>query len=347
MYWFYTGFMTGSTHWTDSWQAVEAIVREAGHWIMEWRQARGQDISQWHIEEKGTDDPVTEADKGASQLIIDALRRLFPEHRIVSEEDLGEAKEAEFVWLVDPIDGTKEFISGTAEWAVSVGLVQRGGQPVFGVVYAPMTDECWSGGESIGLYKNGERIILPQQDTQKGLLVSSSEYHREGWAAQDWTAWEKLIPMGSAALKLARLAEGEATGLFSTSPRAEWDICAGHALLLAVGGELRRRDGREIVYGDGSQIGRYSVGWGLVGARSNWETLQADLELRGIALTGLKQEAGRVIGFRKNAEKEARMILENGSVKEATGEVTLLKLLTRDIERAGLVQSEAKKSGIR
>ncbi len=198
------------------------------------------------------DDPVTVADHEASVLIVAGLRASFADDGILSEElaDTAERLNQKRVWIIDPIDGTQEYTRGLNDYSVSIGLVVAG-EPVVGVVFAPSlgTDSLgvmYSGVVGQGLSKNGVPAGLNTalSAEQARISVSDSEYTRELRAL----GLPNMQPSGSIALKLAKIATGDQEATFTMSPRSEWDIAAGHALLRAAGGELRRRDGQPIVY---------------------------------------------------------------------------------------------------
>ncbi|WP_221088280.1 3'(2'),5'-bisphosphate nucleotidase CysQ [Deinococcus aquaedulcis] len=222
-------------------QAVaEGLAREAGALLRTHLRAG------FTVEHKTSpDDPVTAADRDASVLILRGLAQSFPGDGLLSEEEADSPARLnhERVWIVDPIDGTREFASGSPDFCVSIGLTVNG-EPVLGVVYAPATDELFSGVVGEGVTLNGEVVPPPAPGPDWRVAVSDSEYGRELHAVP----LPGMAPSGSIALKLARIAAAQADATFSMSPRSEWDLAAGHALLRAAGGELRRRDGRPIPY---------------------------------------------------------------------------------------------------
>lgn len=228
--------MSGLTHELTF---ATALAREAGALLMRHRAAG------FAVEQKtSADDLVTAADREASALIVSRLHAEFPEDGLLSEEEADSPQRLtrQRVWIIDPIDGTREFVDGSADFCVSIGLVVAG-EAVLGVVYAPATDELFAGMVGGSLSKNGQPAGFSHR-TDFVVNVSDTEYGRE----LHRTDLPGMVPSGSIALKLARIAAGEADVTFSMSPRSEWDICAGDALLRLQGGELRRRDGQPIVY---------------------------------------------------------------------------------------------------
>lgn len=298
------------------------------------------------------DDPVTAADREASALIVAGLRAAFPADGLLSEEEVDspERLRHERVWMIDPIDGTKEFTTGSPDFCVSIGLAVRGGA-VLGVVYAPATDELFSGAVGEGVQKNGVPVVPVAPETFR-LSVSDTEHGRE-LHRHDIPG---MFPSGSIALKLARMAAGEADVTFSMSPRAEWDICAGHALLRAAGGDLRRRDGRPIVYNSP----RPTLEQGIVGgtpAALEWlegELLARKLPTAHLGLTP-QDPAWAVLGEADRAalashpgvcvryagsDLLALLVVDprTGRVERAEGDAFHLERLTRDVVRAGLTK---------
>ncbi|WP_189067881.1 3'(2'),5'-bisphosphate nucleotidase CysQ [Deinococcus radiotolerans] len=232
---------------------AQDLAREAGELLRE-HLRRGLTVEH----KTSADDPVTAADREASTLIMTRLAQVFTLDGLLSEEeeDRQDRLSAARVWIVDPIDGTKEYSTGLPDYCVSIGLAV-GGEPVLGVVYAPDTDELFSGVVGRGVTLNGQPVPAPSAGPDWRIAVSDTEHgrelHRSGLTG--------MKPSGSIALKLARLAAAQADATFTMSPRSEWDIAAGHALLRAAGGDLRRRDGRPIRYNQS----RPNIEQGLIG----------------------------------------------------------------------------------
>ena len=190
-------------------------------------------------EYKSGSDPVTEADRQLDSAMRNALLR--DGEGWLSEESVDDASrlDKEFVWIVDPLDGTREFVSGIPEFCASIGLV-RNGQPVAGGICNPATGELFLGSIESGLTYNGR----PQRSSVRGnlqgatVLASRSEIKRGEWK-QFEDAPFKITPMGSVAYKLARVAAGLDDATFTLTPKNEWDIAAGIALVLSAGGFAR------------------------------------------------------------------------------------------------------------
>ena len=206
----------------------------------------------WHergfeVNHKGKDNPVTTADFEADQKLKEILHGGFPEYGWLSEEtaDDGLRLERDRVWIVDPLDGTKEFIKGVPEFVVAIALAERGA-PVLGVTYNPIKHELFTAVRGMGAYLDGAPIYVTRTSTlmHATVLASRSETARGEWKAYEGSM--KVHPMGSVAYKLALVAAGRADATFTRSPKSEWDIAAGAVLILEAGGHITDIDGNEL-----------------------------------------------------------------------------------------------------
>ncbi|MGH9529857.1 MAG: 3'(2'),5'-bisphosphate nucleotidase CysQ [Terriglobales bacterium] len=181
-------------------------------------------------------DPVTEADRA----IDTALRRelLRDDEGWLSEETVDDHSRLgkRRVWVVDPLDGTREFVSGIPEFCVSIGMVE-GGRPVAGGICNPATRETFIGSIETGVTYNGKKTFTSKRTSLESALVlaSRSEVKRGEWEAFK-SAPFRVKPMGSVAYKLALVSVGLADATFTLSPKNEWDVAAGAALVLSAGG---------------------------------------------------------------------------------------------------------------
>jgi myo-inositol-1(or 4)-monophosphatase len=180
--------------------------------------------------------PVTEADLVVNQVLRQVLVRdgegwLSEE----SADDLHRLKKNR-VWVVDPLDGTREFVAGVPEWCVSVGLVENG-RPIAGGICNPATRETFLGSSQTGLTCNGKRVWASQKRDLAGALVlaSRTEVKRGEWEPFQHTLLV-IRPVGSVAYKLALVAAGLADATWTLTPKNEWDVAAGVALVEAAGG---------------------------------------------------------------------------------------------------------------
>lgn len=226
-------------------EPVMRLAREAGAAIME---VYGQ--SDFGVQHKDDDSPLTRADIAAHHIISEGLARLTPDWPQLSEEaaDIPWSTRQHWqrYWLIDPLDGTKEFIKRNGEFTVNIALIEQG-VPVLGVVYAPVLDWMYAGVPGIGASKRTAEGVLQlavQQIHPGGTLrVVASRTHRgerlDAWLAtvgEQFAAVETLS-MGSS-LKICLVAEGSADVYPRLAPTCEWDTAAAQAVLEAAGGKL-------------------------------------------------------------------------------------------------------------
>ncbi len=212
-------------------ESAVAITREAGATIMGFYQGA------FEVQEKSPSNPVTDADFAADQLLRTKLMALLPEAGWLSEEtvDSPERLEKEYIWIVDPLDGTKEFVYGIPEFSVSVALVQNG-LPILGIIYNPVTEELFTAQKGGGLYVNGQKQTASSRTKLEGAQVEASRSERKRGEFEPFEELVNLLTMGSIAYKLARTAAGLADATWSRGPKHEWDICAGVILVEEAGG---------------------------------------------------------------------------------------------------------------
>lgn len=197
---------------------------------------------------KAADNPVTAADRAVNEVLHAALVR--DDEAWLSEETVDDPTRLERrrVWVVDPLDGTKEFVQGIPEWCVSIGLVEDG-EPVAGGICNPATGEVFLGACGVGVTRNGVPARVSGRAVLAGarVLASRSEVGRGEWERFRGTEFG-VRPMGSVAYKLALVAAGLADVTWTLVPKHEWDVAAGVALLLAAGGEARTLEGGHPVF---------------------------------------------------------------------------------------------------
>lgn len=202
---------------------------------------------------KAKDDPLTEADLQANHAIVSQIKAIFPEDGILSEEitDNKDRLKKDRVWILDPIDGTREFVEKNPEFSISLGLAFEG-KAILGVVFNPITKELITGivgyGISYDILNEDfeldiDKIILNpiqfKQNIQKpSAYVSRTEFYKNKLFNDNpyWKESFDLKPAGSIAYKLALTAANQADFCISLKPKSEWDICAGVALVIASGG---------------------------------------------------------------------------------------------------------------
>ncbi len=233
---------------------LAAIAHQAADVV---RAAYARDI---RAEYKGPDDPVTEADRAANELIVRALQRDFPGVPIVAEESdpstFTARAHASDTFFVDPLDGTRDFLAKNGEFAVMIGLA-RGGRAALGVIDAPALNRVFLGGPTVGAFQvapDGSRSAMHVRvpGAKLRVLVSRSRYGertRAAIAKLDGDA----IPTGGAGLKTVLVCAGEADAYMHLERAGMlWDACAGDAIAMGSGAILSAGDGTLIDYRDGS-----------------------------------------------------------------------------------------------
>jgi 3'(2'), 5'-bisphosphate nucleotidase len=245
-------------------ERVVSIAREAGDLILAFH---GKAID---VRSKCDASPVTHADEAAGKLIVSALARLTPDVPVVCEE-LRDSSAAPGIgsrfWLVDPLDGTKEFVSGSAEFTVNIALVEQR-RSVLGVVLAPALGRLFAGvahGGAFAEEHNRRRAIRCRNVPPEGLTVVSSRSHRDADAIDAFLASRRVAASSSAgsSLKFCMVASGEADLYPRLGRTMEWDTAAGHALLAAAGGRVTQLDGQELIYGKPEFANPHFVAMGL------------------------------------------------------------------------------------
>lgn len=220
--------------------AVHA-AREAGVVVMQYFR------TDLEVVLKSPDQPVTKADLAADALLKEILRDARPEYGWLSEEtaDTADRLSREYVWMVDPIDGTRSFISGRAEFSISIGLA-RNGEPVLGAVYNPATNEMYSAIKGRGAFA-GDRRMQVGGGRERGVMVGSRSEIKRG----HFTPFEAVFDiqgLGSTAYKLCKVAEGEVDVFLSRGPKGEWDLCGGDVIVTEAGGHITDLDGQRLQY---------------------------------------------------------------------------------------------------
>lgn len=230
----------------DELELTQEAVKEAGELILNYYEG------DYHVEQKSVNNPVTTADYKADKLLKERLTEAFPEYGWLSEEsrDKPERLEKEVVWVVDPLDGTKEFIYGVPEFVVSVGLVRKG-VPVLGVLYNPVKGEMYAASKGTGAYLNGDRITVSTTEAlaDATLLVSRTE-SKNGHVDKFADYIRAFKPTGSVAYKLCLAAAARGDVFVSVYSKNEWDVCAGHLVVQEAGGTMSD------IYGDGITYNR-------------------------------------------------------------------------------------------
>lgn len=210
---------------------------------------RGYYQDSYTVKEKGQDNPLTDADLASNQIIFDRMRSEFPTYGWFSEESVDDESRltAESVWIVDPLDGTKEFTLGIPEFVVSIALIVAN-RPAVGVLYNPIKDELYSGVVGQGAQFNRVACAVSSHAGLQGArIVCSRTEMKKGWFDK-YLDIVSLQPVGSVAYKFGRVAAGQAEATFTPQPRNEWDIAAGVALVEAAGGRATNRLGEPFLF---------------------------------------------------------------------------------------------------
>jgi 3'(2'), 5'-bisphosphate nucleotidase len=238
--------------------ALTDIASQAGAAIMRVRNAGSE------VRTKADSSPVTEADEAAEAIILDGLARALPGITVVSEEAASQGALPElpdtFI-LVDPLDGTREFIAGRDEFTVNIAVV-RGGRPVTGIVGAPALDAIWRGAAGTGAERLRARPGATVRDAAERITLRTSPHHGGPWRAmvsrshldpetEQWlTRFAAVDRMDcGSSVKFCRIAEGKADVYPRLGRTSEWDIAAGDAVLSAAGGVVLALDGTPVPYG--------------------------------------------------------------------------------------------------
>lgn len=230
----------------------------------------------FEVESKKDTSPVTEADRAAELVILAALARAAPGVPVIAEEEVAAGRipaHNETYFLVDPLDGTKEFVRGGDDYTVNIGLIDRG-TPKLGVVFAPATGRLHGGcvGEGAWLDEGQGRVSIRTRPRGDLTTAVASKSHLNQATIDYLQAAVRncgYISIGSS-LKFCIIAEGKADIYPRAAPTSEWDTAAGHAVLLAAGGLVDGPDGEPLRYGKRAFLNRAFV------ATSGWKPLRLE-----------------------------------------------------------------------
>lgn len=235
---------------------VEAIAREAGAAIL------GIYARNFTVQEKADKSPLTEADVAAHTIISRRLSELSPSLPILSEEDIdgfSGPDQAGRYWLVDPLDGTKEFIKRNGEFTVNIALIAKG-RPVLGVVFAPMLDTIYFAAQGMGAFRQigegeQEQICVAEHDVGTSWKVVGSRSHAGDSLREvlQLLGAHEMLSMGSS-LKFCMVAEGSADVYPRLGLTSLWDTAAAQCIVEQAGGRVIKLTGEPLGYGDTSEI---------------------------------------------------------------------------------------------
>ena len=208
------------------------------------------------VDFKTDESPITAADIASHNVIVEGLSNLSQDIPILSEEGAeipwSERKHWQRFWLIDPIDGTKDFTQRTGEFTVNIALIENG-EPILGVVTAPALKEAYWGLRGEGAYKRDntghvQRISVAPPGEAKRVVASKNYLNEDTKAFIDKLGAHELVQAGSS-LKFCKIAEGHADIYPRLAPTCEWDTGAAHAVLLAAGGKVETLEGKPLQYG--------------------------------------------------------------------------------------------------
>lgn len=250
--------------------ALAEAAKEAGEAILEIVR-KG-----FAVESKQDSSPVTEADRAAELVILSALARAAPGVPVIAEEEVAAGRipaHDDLYFLVDPLDGTKEFVRGGNDYTVNIGLIERG-VPKLGVVFAPAAGRLHAGIVGSGAWCEERSFRVPISTRPRGsdLIAVASKSHLNQSTIDYLQAAAgtcRYVAVGSS-LKFCIVAEGKADIYPRGSPTSEWDTAAGHAVLLAAGGLVDGPDGNPLTYGKSAFLNRAFV------ATSGWKPPRID-----------------------------------------------------------------------
>ncbi len=243
-------------------EALTTSVLAAGRVILDIRE------NGFAAEAKADGSPVTEADRQAEQVLLQTLGQQFPNIPVIAEEQVAAGilpEPGALFFLVDALDGTKEFVLGGCDFTVNIGLIERG-VPVFGIVYAPADGRIFVGAgandawqarincrEEGGSLQDKKPLQVKAADPQN-LRAIASKSHRDE-QTNDWLREHNICNVVSAgsSIKFCLLATAEADIYPRFGPTCEWDTAAGHAVLQCAGGQVTRIDGTAFLYGKADQ----------------------------------------------------------------------------------------------
>lgn len=239
------------------------IADEAGERVLHIYQ------SDFKVQFKEDKSPITAADVASHDVIVRGLRALTPDIPILSEEGATipweERQHWQTFWLIDPIDGTREFTQRSGEFTVNIALIENG-EPVLGVVTAPALKEAFWGVKGEGAYKRdrtGKVHRIAGADLQAVKRVVASKNHlNDGTRAFIETLGEHELAQAGSSLKFCRIAEGRADVYPRLGPTCEWDTAAAHAVLVAAGGRVETLEGAPLSYGKEDLLNPFFIAHG-------------------------------------------------------------------------------------
>jgi myo-inositol-1(or 4)-monophosphatase len=209
------------------------------------------DIDKLNVRRKRQNDFVSEVDEAAEEAIISILREAYPSHGILAEESGKQRADAEYVWVIDPLDGTTNFLHGFPQYCISIGLLHKG-KPTQAVVYDPNRNELFTASKGVGAYLNDRRIRVTKTDRLEDALMATGFPFREVEHLDQYLRMFKNVTLatsgirrpGAAALDLAWVACGRVDGFWEIG-LSPWDMAAGALLVREAGGLIGDLEGND------------------------------------------------------------------------------------------------------
>jgi myo-inositol-1(or 4)-monophosphatase len=209
------------------------------------------DIDKLNVRRKGQNDFVSEVDEAAEEAIVSILREAYPSHGILAEESGKQRADAEYVWVIDPLDGTTNFLHGFPQYCISIGLLHKG-KPTQAVVYDPNRNELFTASKGVGAYLNDRRIRVTKTDRLEDALMATGFPFREVGHLDQYLRMFKNVTLatsgirrpGAAALDLAWVACGRVDGFWEIG-LSPWDMAAGALLVREAGGLIGDLEGND------------------------------------------------------------------------------------------------------
>ena len=238
--------MTDVAHWNECLSVCEQAARAGGAVLLDW-------MGRFSVREKGPADLVTEADEASQKTIQGIVLGAFPDHAFLAEEGkrTETASESGYRWIVDPLDGTTNYVHGLPHFAVSIGLEYRG-ELVVGVVFDPLANDCFSAAKGQGAFLNGQCLQVSAATQASEALVAVGLPTQVRGDSREIATMVALMTrsrairrMGSTALNLSYVAAGRLDGCWCTGAKS-WDVAAGVLLVREAGGQVTAADGNTL-----------------------------------------------------------------------------------------------------
>lgn len=226
-------------------EKLNDIVRQAGAIALDYR---NRSLNVWH---KQRGEPVSDADIAVDRFLLGELSGLLPDCALISEESYSPTAAQDFAWVIDPIDGTRAFIRGDDDFAVSVGLIEDG-RPILASLFAPATDRHFSAIVAQGSYLNGEPLrVTDRKELAGARFVANQHLFREGGPTRGPWPDMSFVRINSFALRIAEVACGAADAVLTLKAKADWDMAAADLILREAGGAISGNNMTLPRYGSG------------------------------------------------------------------------------------------------